>query len=160
PWSSRPSTAWRDLVVHAQGVGAAWGFVLAPPHLSLVDCRGHAVRRSVDFRLPDAFDVRSIAAFRTLAGPRSFDVAAGRGIDAIVGEAATFADGVRRDLQAGVLEALTTLAGVIRGSSPARFDEALTIVYRVLFLLFAESRDLVPRRHPAYRDAYTVGTLA
>ena len=42
---------------------------------------------------------------------------------------------------------------------PAWFDEALTLVYRVLFLLFAESRDLVPRHQPAYRGAYSLGAL-
>ena len=40
-----------------------------------------------------------------------------------------------------------------------RFDEALTVIYRILFLLFAESRDLVPHRHPVYRDAYAIATL-
>lgn len=164
PWSSRPSMAWRDLAAHARALGSGWGFVLAPPHLSLVDCRGHAVRRSVEFLLPDAFSAPSIAAFQALAGARNAratrsDTGTTR-LDAIVDEAARFADGVRRDLQQGVLAALTTLAGVIDGPPGARFDEALTIVYRVLFLLFAESRDLVPRRHPTYRDAYTVGALA
>ena len=38
-------------------------------------------------------------------------------------------------------------------------DQSLTIVYRVLFLLFAESRDLVPHQHPVYRHAYTVSAL-
>ena len=30
------------------------------------------------------------------------------------------------------------------------------MIYRILFLLFAESRDLVPHRHPIYRDAYAI----
>ena len=53
---------------------------------------------------------------------------------------------MREDLQIGVMTALSTLTapGVIapRGVDE-RFDEALTLIYRILFLLFAESRDLV-----------------
>jgi len=30
------------------------------------------------------------------------------------------------------------------------------VVYRILFLLFAEARGLVPRWHPVYRDGYTI----
>ena len=39
------------------------------------------------------------------------------------------------------------------------FDESLTVVYRVLFLMFAESRGLVPNWHPIYRESYTVESL-
>src|SRR5207237_2584529 len=38
-------------------------------------------------------------------------------------------------------------------------DQALTIVYRVLFLLFAESRGLVPLWHPVYRASYSIESL-
>lgn len=39
------------------------------------------------------------------------------------------------------------------------FDQALTVVYRILFLLFAEARSLVPVWNEIYRDAYTIGAL-
>lgn len=39
------------------------------------------------------------------------------------------------------------------------FEQALTLVYRLLFLLFAESRAIVPTWHHVYRDSYTVGGL-
>jgi hypothetical protein len=41
----------------------------------------------------------------------------------------------------------------------AAFRHALTLVYRLLFLLFAEARNLVPTSNRIYRDAYTVETL-
>ena len=73
---------------------------------------------------------------------------------------------VGRSLQAGVEEALTRLVGgFVRGSRrrpvhlDAALDDALTIVYRVLFLLFAEARNLVPQWHPVYRDSYTIESL-
>ena len=39
------------------------------------------------------------------------------------------------------------------------FDQALTIVYRILFLLFAEARALVPLWHPIYRESYSLEGL-
>jgi len=41
----------------------------------------------------------------------------------------------------------------------ATLDQAYTIVYRILFLLFAESRTLVPVWHPVYRRGYTIEAL-
>jgi hypothetical protein len=42
---------------------------------------------------------------------------------------------------------------------PQLVDESLTVVYRLLFLMFAESRRLVPNWHPVYRDSYAVESL-
>jgi hypothetical protein len=39
------------------------------------------------------------------------------------------------------------------------FEQALTIVYRVLFLLFADARLLVPLWHPVYRESYSIESL-
>ena len=39
------------------------------------------------------------------------------------------------------------------------FEQALTIVYRILFLLFAEARGLVPLWHSVYRESYSVESL-
>ena len=39
------------------------------------------------------------------------------------------------------------------------FEQALTIVYRMLFLLFAEARALVPLWHPIYRESYSLEAL-
>ena len=41
----------------------------------------------------------------------------------------------------------------------AVFADALTVVYRILFLLFAEARGLVPQWHPIYRESYTIESL-
>jgi hypothetical protein len=96
--------------------------------------------------------------------------------------------GVRvcRSLEAGVREALGVFASAFAAdpqrvsragrstdgaprTPPAKnpavavddaFDQALTVIYRILFMLFAEARCLVPVWHPIYRDSYTIGTLA
>jgi hypothetical protein len=171
PWAVRPSRLWRELAQGARAIGADWCFLFAPPFLSLVDARGHAIRRSLDFVLPDAFDGRSFPAFWLLCQAGAFDPGASEEhasvtpLDVLVQRGSAFQTGVRQDLQAGVVRALTAIAPVLDRASSGRpqvqlpFDEALTLVYRVLFLLFAESRDLVPRGHPAYGPAYAIGSL-
>jgi hypothetical protein len=168
PWAARPSRLWRDLSADARALGAEWCLLFAPPFFSIVDARGHGIRRSVDFVLPAALDARSAPVFHALCHASVFDAGRLAGgaidtpIDRLASMASAFQDAVRRDLQAGVVAALESLSPVIgspRADRPARFLEALTIVYRVLFLLFAESRDLVPRRSGAYAPAYVVGEL-
>ena len=80
---------------------------------------------------------------------------------------------VRSALQQGVHEALGHLLDALSAaarSKPAHrstiardgvstFDEALIVIYRILFLLFAEARGLVPRWHPIFRDSYTIEAL-
>ena len=72
-----------------------------------------------------------------------------------------------RSLRAGVLDAVGDVMGGLlprrlRGNSPgdrdlaALYEQALTIVYRTLFLLFAESRGLLPTWHPTYRHSYSI----
>jgi hypothetical protein len=79
---------------------------------------------------------------------------------------ARYAAAVCHALGRGVLDAV----GILMGSLPAtrrdggerpdvRFERSLTLLYRVLFLLFAEARTLVPIAHPAYRDRYSLGVL-
>jgi hypothetical protein len=165
PWASRAPASWRDAVAIAHEVGAAWCFVLAPPFLSLVDARGQATRRSMEFRMPQAFDPRSCARFLLLCRPSAFDrpqkdiSSTASTLEALLARAASHQGRVRRDLEHGVLSGLDALTGVLGGRTLPKFDEALTVIYRVLFLLFAESRDLVPRRHPAYAGSYAIGTL-
>ena len=71
---------------------------------------------------------------------------------------------VCRVLGDGVLEALALLVGTLaagkrRASVPALFEQSLTVLYRVLFLLFAEARGLLPVWHPVYRDRYSLDTI-
>ncbi len=172
PWASRPSGRWRDLTASAREAGADWCVLVAPPFVSVVDARGQAVRRSIDFTLPDALDERSFRTFWALSHATVFDARPSdvppnepraATIDMLVHRAHGFQDRVRADLQHGVvraLEALTTVLPKAAGKGAEPFDEALTLVYRILFLLFAEARDLVPVQHPVYSRAYAVGALS
>ena len=72
---------------------------------------------------------------------------------------------VGRSLQSGVESALIGLVSGFAGPRrqaaglEAALADALTVVYRILFLLFAEARGLVPQWHPVYRASYTIESL-
>lgn len=166
PWASRPSTVWRDLRDISGRHGSRWTMVVAPPFVSLVPSRGFGIRRSVDFRLPEALDPRSFGRFHLICHAASFDrdLSAGSAspIDLLVTRGIGFQDRVRADLQSGVVSALGSIGRVLdrrgRGGDNSGFDEAMTLVYRVLFLLFAESRELVPQGR-VFARAYSIGAL-
>lgn len=89
-----------------------------------------------------------------------------RSIEALVAASDRHAAGVCRSLRDGVLDASTAVLGALvpvhrRTPVPlaGTFEQALTIVYRLLFLLFAEARALVPVWHPVYRESYSVDAL-
>lgn len=152
PWSDRPPAVWRDATAAARLAGADWCCMLAPPRLSIIPAAGHASRRSLEFTLPDAVHPASLPTFLTLVHADAFDRATLR---RFLAQATEEHARVRADLQHGVMDALADFTRVLSG----RRDEALTLVYRMLFLLFAESRDLVPHHHPLYRQAYTLSSL-
>jgi hypothetical protein len=158
PWAARPSLAWREAIAAARSAGCRWAFVLAPPYLSIIDARGQACRRALDVALAPALDPRSFPTFLLLTTAAAFDGDTTPAIESFVARADRFQDRVRRDLQHGVIQALAAL-GPALARNDHTFDEALTIVYRILFLLFAESRDLVPAHHPIYAGAYAVRLL-
>ena len=72
---------------------------------------------------------------------------------------------VCRALREGVGDALGTFTAAVADAPGRRADlqacyaDALTAVYRTLFLLFAEARQLVPMWHPVYRRGYSIDAL-
>ena len=164
-WAHQMPAMLRDAIAAARQGGAAWCLVVAPPYVSIVDAGSGWARRSVDFCFPQVLDTpESVAVFWALARARAFDRGEGEPppIGVLVAAGERFQDRVREDLQDGVHAALGALMRVLPqrpGAADASFGEALTLVYRVLFLLFVESRDLVPCRHPAYRGAYAISSL-
>ena len=92
--------------------------------------------------------------------------AGGPSLDALVARSHAHRAAVARSLQHGVEDALVQLVAALasrgarrRGSPDEALAEALTVVYRILFLLFAEARGLVPGWHPTYRRSYTIESL-
>lgn len=178
PWAERPSVVWHDALRFSHAGRANWCFVLAPPFLSLVDMRGHATRRGIDFDLRALVDPQRFVTFWIVTAadafephPRDPPIGAVR-LDHLVDRAKRFQDRVRDDLQRGMEHALHALMRAVRqrpgqarsdsrlaSEASRQFDEALTLAYRMLFLLFAESRALAPHDHDVYRNTYAVSTL-
>ena len=81
----------------------------------------------------------------------------------VIRSSARHGQAVSRSLRFGVIESVEHLLGALnkcgRHDLDHLLDESLTVVYRLLFLMFAEARGLVPNWHPLYRDSYTVESL-
>ncbi len=171
PWASRPANKARAAVDAALGHGIRWSVVCNGRSLRLVDATRPGATSGLEFDLELCrVDAIALTCLRLLAGPaatRRSAPAAATALDVAIDASERKGIRVCRALQEAVPRAVAAVEKAIartrhgRGSPlPAQSDQALTAVYRVLFLLFAEARDLVPRWYPAYRDGYTVAALA
>jgi hypothetical protein len=166
-WDVDLTSTWRTAVHQGIAHDLRWCFCLNGPALRIVDARRSYSRRHVEFALAAALD--DAAAGRVLyelVGASGFEHGGECALDRAVRLSERARAGVRASLQAGVHDAVLHLLCAFTKASRRRhvevaaaFDESLTIVYRVLFLLFAEARGLVPRWHPTYRDSYTIESL-
>ena len=89
----------------------------------------------------------------------------GSSVDALVDQSERYALDVCQSLRSGVLEASEHVLRALVARPHAQpvtdvFEQALTIVYRMLFLFFAEGRSLVPSWHPIYRSSYSLERLS
>jgi hypothetical protein len=184
-WAESLDRAWRDAVRQAVRTDSQWCLCTNARQLRLVDTRRSYARSFVEFdivpTLEDAatFGVlwgllraEAFAAIERDAGDRHNASPALSLFDTIVEASAARAAAVCRSLHEGVLQALVQLVGGLSLASGGRsrrpperarlmnvFEQALTIAYRILFLLFAEARGLVPTWHPVYHKSYTVESL-
>jgi hypothetical protein len=130
----------------------------------VMDASRAYTRRFLDFDLQRLeADDRALAIARQLFDPE------GNAPFATLARIVTASDShcaaVGRSLQHGVQQALSLLVDGFakrrtrRPDAEVAFADALTVVYRILFLLFAEARGLVPQWHPIYRESYTIEAL-
>jgi hypothetical protein len=121
---------------------ARWCVLFNGTHLRVVDAARPYSRRFTEFDLDTvADDEQTFAAFAFVID------ALPDALHLLVEESERHGVAVCRSLKEGVLSASAdVLKALVRSaSSPAEsFEQALTIVYRILFLLFAEARGLVP----------------
>jgi hypothetical protein len=178
PWGDSLDVYWRPAVRHGLALDADWCLCLNGPQIRIVDTRRTYARRFVEIDFLAAIDDdASFAAAWSLLRADAFDRPAHPGpgddspVDRIVALSDQHARGVCASLQEGVLDALEGLSSGLLASMSARrrraqvdlaeavLEQSLTIVYRVLFLLFAEARRLVPVWHPVYRESYTIESI-
>lgn len=143
-----------------------WCLLLDGSTIRLLDAARPYAKRQAEFDLVQAVeDERTFAALHLLLRPANLMFRERTcPLDTIVALCERHRAEVRTVLRQGVHQALLHLVGAFRAATrrhrvPHLLDESLTVVYRILFLLFAEARGLVPRWHPVYRDSYTIEAL-
>ncbi len=164
PWSLPARTAWREALRLGLAARAPWALIGNGHSLRIVDCTRAWTRAGVQFDFADLLaSPKGTAALWWLAHAGAITGTGAESLRARV--AASDAHGWRvcGSLGNGVLEALPRLATALApGRSQQRaatLDQALTVIYRILFLLFAEARGAVPVWHEIYREAYSIGAL-
>ena len=155
-------SAWRDSVRAALPADTRWCWCFTGPDVRVFDAAHTHSRRFLLLDLEDA-----------ATRPETFALTlhlltAERALDEAVAASQRHRVQVRESLQAGVRDALahltTAFAAAARkrrraSPAPSVLDESLIVVYRVLFLLFAEARGLVPIWHPVFRASYTLEAM-
>ena len=163
-WNEPLDHTWREAVRDAIVADAKWCICCNGPRLRLVDGQRTWARAHLEFdlMLVPRDETASMVFWNVMRcgamelRPPFLDVAAQA--------SARHGVVVCKALGNGVLDALALLLGALRerrSVCPPQllFDQSLTVLYRVLFLLFAEARSLVPIWHPIYRDQYTIGAI-
>ena len=171
-WGASMDSYWRPAVTQAGRRGAVWSLVFDGRRLRIVDATRLYARRYLEFDLDLVADhVRTLAAlWRTCrAAHLTADADDRLSLRALVTASDRHAAAVCRSLRDGVLTASAEVLRALVGSRGRRqkvawtadgaLEQALTIVYRLVFLLFAEARALVPLWHPIYRESYSVEAL-
>ncbi|HEY2905700.1 MAG TPA: N-6 DNA methylase [Vicinamibacterales bacterium] len=168
-WGAHLDPLWRSAIAAALRHAAAWSLLFNGSHLRIVDARRLYSKRFTEFDLDlAADDERAFAALWSIVRAEMFSAGtAGSPLDELVRASEGYASGVCRSLRNGVLMASTDVLAALtarrsRRAVPeidAAFEQSLTIVYRLLFLLFAEARGLVPLWHPVYRESYSIEAL-
>jgi hypothetical protein len=157
---------WRSTIRAGHRLAAPWAFLYSGGRLRIVDAKRTWARRTLEFDLAHTLaDERSALAFITLV-QAACEIDGVPPLASLVHRSEAHGVSVCTSLGDGVLEALAALTTALDAEQhrvsdrhDAAFDEAVTLVYRLLFLLFAEARAMVPTWHHLYRDAYTIDAL-
>ncbi len=147
-------------------LGNRWVLVTDGQLLRLVDGLRGEGRGFVDFDLDEcARDAQSLAWLARLVGPPAFVPGKDTYLPRRLDGSDAYGRRVCRALREGVGDALGAFTAAVAEAPGRRRDlqacyaDALTAVYRTLFLLFAEARQLVPMWHPVYRRGYSIDAL-
>ena len=148
-WGEPLDRIWRSSVIHAIAGDVRWCVCSNGRAVRVVDARRTWSRDYLEF---DCFLVgREPLTQQLLWTVLRADAITGDSplIDRVVDLSRRHGVQVCRVLGDGVLEALALLVGTLAAGKrpaamPVLFEQSLTVLYRVLFLLFAEARGLVP----------------
>ena len=163
-WGEPLERMWRSSVIHAIAGDARWCVCSNGRAVRVVDARRTWSRDYLEFDC--SLVGREPLTQQLLWTVLRADAISGDSplIDRVVDLSRRHGVQVCRVLGDGVLEALALLVGTLAAGTrpaamPVLFEQSLTVLYRVLFLLFAEARGLLPVWHPVYRDRYSLDTI-
>ena len=163
-WDEPPDRLWRESILEAVRSDERWAFMFNGVSLRIVDAHRTWARHYLEFDLALlAPEDEVFTLLWRLARAESLGTVP-RLLDRAVELSARHGIAVCDALANGVLSALALLVNTLRARarrSPIEplLDQSLTVVYRILFLLFAEARGLVPVWHEVYRDRYTIESI-
>ncbi len=162
-WGEPFDSTWRLAIKEAWRRSTFYALMFNGIRLRIVDARQPLAHRHVELDLDAAIDDRqTLGVLWSVARAGVLT----ESMDQLVEASDQHAAGVCRSLRDGVLAASAHVLTALLERTPRRasideaYEQALTIVYRFLFLLFAEARALVPVWHAIYRESYTLGALA
>ena len=162
-WSDSLDRAWRAAIRSAIANDARWCICCNGAALRVLDARRTWSREHVELDLSTTLRERDGQALLWTLLRSDACTSRVQAFDEAIRQSARHGVDVCRALGHGVLDALGLLLTALRhrGNPPpdVRFEHSLTVLYRVLFLLFAEARGLVPLWHPVYRDHYSLDAI-
>jgi hypothetical protein len=165
PWGASLSAVRRSLLAEAIASDAQWCLCSNGMRLRIVDGRRTWSRQYLEFEAAVlAHEPTTQSLLWTLARATSMAMTP-TVLDRAAVLSARHGVEVCRALGAGVLDALRLLLAALARRARRRyppdvlFEHSLTMLYRILFLLFAEGRGLVPMWDPLYRQRYSIGAI-
>lgn len=160
-WDEDLARVWRTAVLAGIDTDARWSVCSNGRALRIYDahCTWSRAFLEFDLDLLPASPAAQLTLWNALS--REALVCSPPALDRLAELSRRHGADVCRALGDGVLSALRRLASALgpRGGATAIFEQSLTVIYRVLFLLFAEARGLVPIWHPVYRERYTIESI-
>ena len=173
PWGQELGAVWREGVRRAIGAGVRWCYCFNGASLRLFDAARTHSRRYIELDIERiAADPVTFSLTWHLLRAAAFAGANHSQLDRAVVLSERHRADVRDALQLGVHAALARLTtaflkaarrrrtqGTVTLRTRQAYDESLLVIYRILFLLFAEAHGLVPNWHPVFRESYTVEAL-
>jgi hypothetical protein len=165
PWNEPLDHVWRYVVLGGILADARWCLCSNGVSLRIVDARRTWSRHFLELNLAL---VASEPLARTVLWSLIRAETLGCRGEPLLDRARLLSDrhgnAVSKVLGDGMIDALSRVYSALSAGRPQRlpqtlFEQSLTVLYRIVFLLFAEARGLVPMWHPIYRDRYTIEAI-
>ena len=151
-WERPIALSARDVLRASIDAGAEWACGFNGAAIAVLDARAASPRRTAVISL-DSLSAHAAAA--SLAASLLDAAAFARGA---IADAVRASDASSLELTQGLRAGVNDSLAALRREMP--FDASIAVLFRMLFVLFAEARALVPVWHRTYRDHYSLTSLS